>query len=362
MKPIINKEMVAAATDALSNERFVLGESVSKFEDEFARYIGTEYAVSVSSGTNALAFSMLALGVKDKEVITTSASFIATSNSILHAGASPVFADIDLKTYTLNPKEVEKNVSRKTKVILPVHLYGYPADMEEILRIADKYNLSILEDACQSHGAVYKDRMTGNLGAAAAFSFYSSKNMTVCGDGGMITTNDPKIAEITRSLRDSGRSKEERYLHERIGYTARMNNVNAAIGRVQLRYLEEWNEKRRKVARDYNKRLDGIGDLILPPKEDKEIKPVWHLYVIRTKRRNLLKKYLEENQIECGVHYPIPIHMQPPYIQMGFKEGMFPNTELWAREVLSIPLHPNLMKEEMECIVDKIDDFFRGVR
>jgi perosamine synthetase len=231
--------------------------------------------------------------------------------------------------------------------------------LDAILEIAEKNNIGVLEDACQAHGAVYKGKKIGSFGDAAAFSFYPSKNMTVAGDGGMVTTNNDEIAETIESLRDVGRSKTKLYLHDYMGYTARMNTVNAAIGRIQLKYLEEWNEKRRKIAKKYNKKLDGIGDLILPPKENSRIKPVYHLYVIRTKYRGELKRYLEEKGIECGIHYPLPVHLQPPYRQMGFYEGMFPNAEKWAEEILSLPVHPNLTKEEVEYIVSSIEDFFR---
>jgi perosamine synthetase len=369
IEPILNEEMIKSVVNALRTERFLRGESVKRFEEEFGKYIGTKYALAVNSGTSALHLSLIAMGVKARDyVMTTPATFIATANAITYIGAKPIFVDISLETFNIDPQKLEETIKKyKDKVrvveaIVPVHLYGYPCEMDAILEIAERYNVKILEDACQAHGAIYKGRRIGSLGDAGAFSFYPSKNMTVCGDGGMVTTNDDKIAEIVGSLRDVGRSKSNPYFHERIGYTARMNTINAAIGRVQLKYLEEWNEKRRKIAREYNKKLDGIGDLVLPPRESSEIKPVYHLYVVRTKYRDQLKEYLERKGIECGIHYPLPVHLQLPYKQIGFREGMFPNAERWAKEVLSLPMHPNLTKDDIEYVVSCIEVFFRGIK
>ncbi len=365
MEPIITDEMINTAVNALKTERFLKGESVKKFEIEFANFIGSKHAIAVNSGTSALHLSLIAMGVKEGDyVITTPATFIATANAISYVGAKPVFVDISLETYNIDPQKLENTVKKyknRVKAIIPVHLYGYPCELDAILEIAEKNNIGVLEDACQAHGAVYKGKKIGSFGDAAAFSFYPSKNMTVAGDGGMVTTNNDEIAETIESLRDVGRSKTKLYLHDYMGYTARMNTVNAAIGRIQLKYLEEWNEKRRKIAKKYNKKLDGIGDLILPPKENSRIKPVYHLYVIRTKYRDELKRYLEEKGIECGIHYPLPVHLQPPYRQMGFYEGMFPNAEKWAEEILSLPMHPNLTKEDVEYVVDCVEDFFKVV-
>ncbi|MDI3501381.1 MAG: perosamine synthetase [Thermoanaerobacter sp.] len=364
--PVLTDEMIQAAMTALKTERFLRGESVKRFEEEFANFVGTKYALAVNSGTTALHLSLIAMGVKEEYyVITTPATFIATANAITYTGAKPIFADISLETYNIDSQKIEEAIKRhgdRVKAIIPVHLYGYPCEMDEIIEIAEKYDVKVLEDVCQAHGAVYRGKKVGSFGDAGAFSFYPSKNMTVCGDGGMVTTNDDKIAEIVESLRDVGRSKDKSYVHEYIGYTARMNTVNAAIGGIQLKYLEEWNENRRKIAKVYNKKLEGIGDLILPPEENSKIKPVYHLYVIRTKYRDQLRKFLEERGIQCGIHYPLPVHLQPPYRRMGFKEGMFPNAEKWAREVLSLPMHPSLTKEEIEYVVSRIERFFRVIR
>jgi perosamine synthetase len=278
-KPVFDEEMEQAAVNALRNERFVLGESVHKFEEEFAKYCGTEYAVSTSSGTDALKIAMMATGLKPGDaVVTTPASFIATANAIIHAQGVPLFSDIDLETYCLDPSKISNAVSSKTKAIIPVHLYGYPADMDSINEVAEKHDLLVIEDACQAHGASVYGKKTGSLGAVGCFSFYPSKNMTVGGDGGMITTNDEKIASAAAKLRDCGRKSQ--YVHDMVGFTSRLNSVNAAIGRVQLRRLDDWTKSRRLTASVYDKSLAGVGDLVLPPKGSAETLPVYHLYVL----------------------------------------------------------------------------------
>ena len=326
-KPIFDKEMEEAAISALKNERFVLGESVYKFEEEFAKYVGTDYAVSISSGTEALRIALIAAGIKPGQTaITTPASFIASANAIIHAQGQPIFADIDLETYDISPNQLETAITDKTKAIIPVHLYGYPADMDPINNIAEKHKAIVIEDACQAHGASYRGKKTGNLGLIGCFSFYPSKNMTVCGDGGMLTTNDENIAHHAAKLRDCGRKSQ--YVHDEIGYTSRLNNVNAAIGRVQLKHLDEWNNSRRLVAETYDRLFGSVGDLILPPKGSKSITPVFHQYVVRTKYRDDLKAWLESQGISCGIHYVLPIHLQPIYKKLfGFKEGAYPAAE-----------------------------------
>ncbi len=358
IKPFFNDEIKEAVNEVLENERYVLGESVYKFEEELARYFNVKYAVTVSSGTNALHFALIALGLrKGDRVITSPFSFIATANSIIHAGGEPVFADIENDTLNINPKEIRKKLYKDVKVIMPVHLYGYPAEMDEINQIAKENNLNIVEDACQAHGALYKGRKVGSLGDIGCLSFYPSKNLTVFGDGGAVLTNNEDVAGIVKKLRDAGRTSK--YTHDIIGYTARLNTINAAIGRIQLKYLDKWNENRRRIARKYNELLSDIEDIKLPPTETSEIKPVYHLYVIRTKYRDELKKWLEENGIECGVHYPLPIHLQPVYRRLyGYNEGEYPVSESVSREVLSIPMHPFLTNEEVNYISEKIHEFF----
>lgn len=355
---MFNKEMEDAAVEALRNERFVLGESVNKFEQEFAKYCGTDYAVSTSSGTDALKIALLASGIGSGNAsITSPASFIASANAIMHAGARPLFADIELETYTIDPKKLEKAILPEVKALVPVHLFGFPAEMDSINEIAEKHKLIVIEDACQAHGASYNGKKTGSLGLIGCFSFYPSKNMTVCGDGGMLTTNDEKVARMAAKLRDCGRKSQ--YIHDVIGYTSRLNNVNAAIGRVQLKCLDNWNVLRRQVAKAYNKSLQDIEDLILPPVGSEKVSPVYHLYVIRTKRRDELKAWLESQGISCGIHYAVPIHLQPIYREIfGYEEGSYPAAEELSKTCLSIPIYPNITPEEIDYVSNKIRVFF----
>jgi perosamine synthetase len=359
-KPVFNKEMEQAALDALRNEHFVLGDSVHRFEDEFAKYCNVDHAVSMSSGTNALHIALLALGVvHGQNVVTTPASFVATSNAILHANVLPKFADIDLKTYCIAPAEIAAVADRKTKAVLPVHLYGYPADIDGIRDFGDKRKLWVIEDACQAHGALYKNRRVGSLGHVACFSFYPSKNMTVCGDGGMLVTNEMRIADTASRLRDCGR--KSKYVHDIVGYTARLNTVNAAIGRVQLKHLDEWNENRRKNAGLYDRLLSDVPRLVLPPRGDKETKPVYNLYTIRTRKRDSLRDWLESQGVQCGVNYVLPIHLQPVYREMfGFTEGMFPRSEELCKTCLSVPMYPELTAKEIRFVSEKIHEFFEN--
>jgi perosamine synthetase len=354
--------MREAAMLALQNERFVLGESVFKFEDEFARYCGTKYGVSTSSGTNALQFSLLALGVgRGDEVVTTPNSFVATANAALHANALPVFADVDLNTFNIDPKAIVGKISEKTRAILPVHLYGYPAEMGPILETAKEHGLSVVEDACQAHGAEYFGKKAGSIGDVGCFSFYPSKNMTVCGDGGMIVTNNEEVAKMIAKLRDCGRASH--YEHDVIGYTSRLNTVSAAIGRVQLRRLDEWVSKRRENAKIYDSMLSGVAGVSLPPSGSSDIVPVYHLYVIRTALRDRLEEWLGKNGVQSGIHYPIPIHLQPCYKDFGYSRGDYPNSERLSDTVLSLPMYPDLSKDEIEYICKAIVEFFKtGVR
>jgi perosamine synthetase len=357
-KPVFDDEMEQAAVDALRNERFVLGESVHKFEEEFAKYCGIDYAVSTSSGTDALKIAMLAAGVNPGQAVVTSpASFIASANAIIHAKGLPVFSDITAETNNIDPVKLKKTITAKTKAVIPVHLYGYPSDIDTINDIAKKRNLVVIEDACQAHGAQYHGKRTGSLGAVGCFSFYPSKNMTVGGDGGMITTNDEKIAASSAKLRDCGRMSQ--YVHDVVGFTSRLNSVNAAIGRVQLRRLNNWNDNRRKAALAYDRFLEGVGDLVLPPKGSANVEPVYHLYVVRTKYRDELKSWLETQGVGCGVHYALPIHLQPAYRELfGYRDGDYPNAEELCNTCLTIPIFPEITTEEILYVTDNITKFF----
>lgn len=360
--PIFDEEMKVAALDALENDRYVLGENVWRFEEEFARYVKTEYAVSISSGTHALQFALIACGVKQGvSVMTSTASFVASANVVIHAGGKPIFADIDPLTCNIDPNDLVERLTQDTAVLLPVHLYGYPAEMDELMAIAEERKLYVVEDACQAHGAEYENKKVGGIGDVGCFSFYPSKNMTVLGDGGMIVTDNKEIADAISKLRDAGRINK--YEHDEIGYTARLNSVNAAIGRVQLRRLDEWNEKRRNIAKQYVKELRELEDLIkLPPLGSSRIRPVFHLFVIRTVRRDALKSWLEKSGIGCGVHYPIPIHLQPVYRRLyGFKEGDFPVSEMWGNTCLSLPMHPRLEADDVRFICEQIKAFYNRI-
>ena len=286
--PIIDAEMREAALSALENEKLVMGESVHKFEEEFARYCGTKYAVSTGSGTAALSITLQALGISHgSEVVTTPFSFIATANAVLHAGAEPVFADVEDSGINLSPGKARAKIGPKTRALIPVHLYGHAAAMDEFLEITRGTGVKLVEDACQAHGAEFGGKRVGSIGEAGCFSFYPAKNMTVGGDGGMITTDNSELAEAAGSIRDCGRDKNSKYYMGRIGYTSRLNSVNAAIGRVQLRRLDSWNEARRRLAALYRRHLEGVDGIVLPPSERQVEKPVYHLFVIRTRMRNL---------------------------------------------------------------------------
>ena len=357
-KPIFDKEMKEAAIFALENEWFILGESVYKFEEEFAKFCGARYAVSVSSGTNALQLALLASGIKPGEqVITSPASYIASANAVLHVNAVPKFSDIDLENYALNPELLEKKINKNTRGIIPVYLYGRPADIDLIHDITEKHNLNYIADAAQAHGAKYKGKIIGSIEELCCFSFYSSKCMTVCGDGGMVVTNDEEKANVISKLRDGG--KISKYKHDMIGYTSRLNTVNASIGRVQLRSLEKWNERRRDIVNIYNEQLTGIGDIITPPKDDKDFVSSHYMYVIRTDYRDKLKKFLLDNNIETGIHYPIPIHLQPIYRKIyGYKNGDFPNSELLSDTALSLPLYYQLQQEGITYVIENVAEFY----
>jgi len=355
--PVFNKEMEEAAINALRNEKYILGESVDRFEEEFAKYVGTKHAVSVSSGTNALHLALLAANLKSgEEVVTVASSYIATSNSVIHANGVPTFCDIN-DEYIIDYNQIPKKITKKTRGIMPVHLYGHPADMQEINEIAKKHNLFVIEDCAQSHGAIYKGKMTGRWSAMGCFSFYSTKNMTVCGDGGMVTTDDEKAAEMIKLLRNHGQHPKD--VHTIIGYTARLNTVNAAIGRVQLKYLPKWVEERRSIAKKYCKHLSDVDEITLPPGDSEIKKPAYHLFELKTKKRDELLRYLKENNIICLIHYPTPIPLQPVYKKMfGYKEGMFPKSEELSARSMDLPMFPGLKDEQIKYISEKIHTFF----
>jgi len=363
MEPIFNDEMLNAAKKALSNEFFLRGDSVKGFENDFQDYLNVKHALALNSGTTALHLALLAFGIgKGDYVITTPATFIATANAISYTGAYPLFVDISFDDYNIDPNKVEDAIKKhqgKVKAIMPVHLYGFPSKMNELLEITEKYGLKLIEDACQAHGGSYKGKKLGSIGDAAAFSFYPSKNLTVAGDGGLLTTNDDDVADYVTRLRDCGRSNDIPGAHDMIGYTARLNTVNAAIGRVQLKYLDEWVNRRREIVNIYYENLSDISEVILPPQENDNIQSSWHLFALRVKERERLQSFLKENGIRTGIHYHYPVHLQKPYLELGYKEEMFPNAEQWAKEIVSIPLHTKLTDDDVSLISNKIQKYYK---
>ena len=359
-QPVMTEKMIAAAANALRNERLTLGESVFKFEEAFAKMCGSKYAIAVSSGTAALQLALQAYGLKAGDrVVTPAMSFVATTNAFVPFCAVPGFADVLEKDYTIDPAKLKTALDEKTKAVMPVHLYGHVAAMDEINEIAKKNNIVVIEDACQAHGARYKGNTAGNLAHAGCFSFYPTKNMHVGGDGGMITTNDDKVADACQRMRHCGRKKGSNYEHDIIGYTYRLNSANAAVGIEQLKMLPEWNDKRRAAAKMYDQMLKGVGDLVLPPGPTSDVTPVYHLYTMRTKTRYELKAHLDGKGVGVGLNYEIPIHLQPIYKQMfGFKEGMLPVTEKCCKEVIAIPMFADITQDQIKYVVDCVKEFY----
>ena len=354
VKVYVDDDIKKAVLEVLDSGWYILHEKVREFERKFAEFCRVKNAVCASSGTAAIFLSLLALDIKHgDEVIVPSFSFISTATPIIEVGAKPVFVDIEAKTYTVDPEKIREAVTKRTKAIMPVHLYGHPANMEPILEIAEENDIYVIEDACQAHGAEYKGRRVGGIGHVACFSFYPSKNMTVCGDGGAVVTNDEEIAEMVRKLRDHGR--RDKYVFELKGYNLRFNEIQAAIGIKQLEKLPKWNEARRNIAVMYNQALEG---LVTTPVEEPWAKHVYHVYVIRTKTRDELREFLSRHGIYTLVHYPVPIHMQPAITSALGIQPALKNTENAAKEVLSIPMYPGLTKREVKYVSDKITEFF----
>jgi len=347
----IRSEVNAAMNGVLEKGDFILGEDVKKLEEEYARYCGVKHAIGVDSGTSALHLALLGLGVKSgDEVITVPNTYIATTLAISMAGAKIKFVEVEEDSYNMNPHLLEKQITSKTKAIVPVHLYGQPADMKPIREVAEKHGLVILEDACQAHGAEYLGKKTGGLGDAAAFSFYPAKNLGCYGDGGMITTNDDQVAEKLVMLRNYG--QKQKYVHLLKGYNNRLDTLQAAVLRVKLRYLDGWNSSRRKNAKLYNELLSG--SVVSTPDEMGYAKHVYHLYVVRCRNRDDVAEKLKADGVYTGIHYPIPIHLQQAYADLNFKEGSFKVTEKYAKEILSIPMFAELTEEEIRYVVDRI--------
>ena len=344
-------EMEEAAIHALRNESFVGGESVSKFEEEFAAYAGTKYAVSVSSGNSALQISLMSLGISnDSKVITPTNSFIASANCIRMANARPILADIDLRDGGIDISSVASVDAQTANAVIPVHIYGNPCDFDSVKEIAENENFPIVEDACQAHGATYNGKKVGSLGDVGCFSFYPTKNMTVAGDGGMTTTDNEEIALKIKSIRDNGRKTKNKF--DKLGFTMRLNTVNAAIGRVQLKHLDEKNTRRREIVSIYRKNL--ANDCILP--ENENGKSVYHQIVIKHEKRDQIRQELTDNDIGSAIYYETPIHLQPIYQKYGYK---LPNSEKFSKGVMSLPSYPSLTDEQIVIISEHVNKIIR---
>ena len=356
VKVYMDDDIKKAVLEVLDSGWYILHEKVREFERKFAQFCNVKNAVCVSSGTAGIFLSLLALDIKHgDEVIIPSFSFVSTATPVIEVGAKPVFVDIEPRTYTVDPEKIREAVTKRTKAIMPVHLYGHPTNMDPIMEIAEENDIYVIEDACQAHGAEYKGRRVGGIGHVACFSFYPSKNMTVCGDGGAVVTNNEEIAEIVRKLRDHGR--RDKYVFELKGYNLRFNEIQAAIGIKQLEKLPKWNEARRNIAKMYDQALKG---LVTTPIEESWAKHVYHLYVIRNKKREELKEFLRRHGVSTLVHYPVPIHMQPAITSVLGTQPALKNTEKFVGEVLSIPMYPGLTKREVKYVSDKITEFFKA--
>jgi dTDP-4-amino-4,6-dideoxygalactose transaminase len=347
----IKDEIAVAVNHVLDTGQYILGEEVGKFEAEFAEYVGARHAVALNTGTSALHLAFLAAGIgPGDEVITTPFTFVATVAAIRYTGATPVFVDADLTSYTMDPAQVEAAVTPRTKAIVPVHLYGQAADLDPILAVAARHGLKVIEDACQAHGTEYKGRRVGALGFAGAFSFYPGKNLGAYGEGGMAVTNDAAAAKTMRMLRDWG--QEEKYNHTLKGYNYRMDGLQGAILRVKLRYLPAWTEARRLRAAAYDQLLREAG--VVAPAEMPYSKHVYHVYAIRTPQREALQQLLRAEGIQTGIHYPIPVHLQPAHADLGYHRGDFPNAEIAANQVLSLPMYPELAFPQLERVASML--------
>jgi len=348
----IKSEIDAAIQKVLDSTAFAGGPFVKQFEEEFAAYCGTKYAIGVSSGTEALWLALLALGIgPGDEVITVPNTFIATTEAINWCGATPVFIDIDEKTYNMNPALLEAAITPRTKVVILVHLYGQPADMDPILAVARKHGLYVVEDACQAHGAEYKGKKTGSMGDAGCFSFYPGKNLGAYGEAGAVTTNNPEIRDKISMIRDHGQAKK--YYHDMVGVNGRMDGIQGAVLSVKLKHLDKWNSARISHAGEYNRLLCGNSSIVLPF-QAKECKHVYHLYVVRVKDRDRLLEDLKKQDVFCGIHYPVPLHLQKAYSTLGFKKGDFPVTEKCAEGLLSLPMFAELTDAQVKYCVELI--------
>ncbi len=354
----IKEEINTAVLKVLETTQFILGSEVTAFEEEFADYCNATDAIALNTGTSALHLALLAAGIgPGDEVITTPFTFVATVAAIVYTGATPVFVDIDPVFYTIDVTKIEQAITPKTKAILPVHLYGQPADMDPILEIAHRHGLTVIEDAAQAHRAEYKGRRIGSIGDIGCFSFYPGKNLGAYGEGGAVVTSNPEYAKTIRMLRDWG--QESKYHHVLKGYNYRMDGVQGAILRVKLRYLDAWTEARRADAALYDCLLADSG--VTTPTVMPCSYHVYHVYAVRTSQREKLQQQLNAQGIQTGIHYPIPVHLQAAYADLGYKPGDFPHSELAAREVLSLPMYAELTKAQVHTVAETLHSIVQGV-
>jgi dTDP-4-amino-4,6-dideoxygalactose transaminase len=347
----IKGEVAEAIDRVLESCEFTLGSEVEAFEKEFAGYCGASIGVGVNSGTSALHLALLAAGVgPGDEVITVPFTFVATVSAICYTGARPAFVDIEPRTFTMDPEALEGAITQRTKAILPVHLYGQPADMDPILAFARRHDLVVIEDAAQAHGAEYKGRRAGSLGDLGCFSFYPGKNLGAYGEGGLVTTGSPELARMVRMLRDWG--AERKYEHVLKGYNYRLEGIQGAVLRVKLRHLEAWTEARRANASRYDAAFAGRG--VATPWASPAVRHVYHLYAIRTLRRAEWQEALRQRGIQTGIHYPTPVHLLPAFADLGYRHGQFPEAERAASEVLSLPMYPELTAEQCERVTEAV--------
>ncbi len=351
-KPL-RKEIDAAIKKVIDSSQFVFGEDLSKFESEFAKYCDCKYALGVGNGGDALRLAILALGIgPGDEVISVANTFTATIDCVIHAGAKPVLVDCD-EYFNIDVDQIEKAITKKTKAIIPVHLYGQPARMDKIMKIAKKYKLFVIEDCAQAHGAEHMGKKVGSFGNVGCFSFYPGKNLGAMGDGGMLVTNNKSLYNKLEKLRFFGQGKNK-YHHEFVGFNSRLDNIQAAILRIKLKYLDKWNIQRKEIVKTYNKLLDGV---VETPKEIKDAKHVYHLYVVKTPKRDGLLEYLAKNNIFAGIHYPIPLHLLDAHKKLQYKNGDFPSSEKNAKTIISLPVFPGMSKSEIKEVSTSIKKF-----
>jgi len=351
----IKDEVKQAIEEALQSCEFILGPHVSAFEKEIADYLGVKHAIGVGNGTDALVLILDAFGIgPGDEVITTPYTFFATAECISRLGAKPVFVDIDPVTFTIDPEKLEEAITAKTKAVIPVHIFGRTADMIRIIDIAEYHGLFVVEDACQSIGGELQGKKLGTIGHAGAFSFFPTKNLGAYGDGGLVVTNDDEVAERVRMLRAHG--SKVKYHNELIGYNSRLDEIQAAVLRVKLKHLDEWNDRRRQIARCYNELLKDLPLQLPDPGEDRE--HVFHLYTVLAEDREDLKTFLKSRGIDTGIYYPLPLHLQPAYSELGYHEGDYPVSESACQKNLSLPMYPELTDEQVYYVADQVRRFF----